>query len=428
MLGKYRHRDFLTNGTGTNDSSIALRGGLNKDRLGSEKTGYTRIEDPFIPFITIDVDFTYSPFFGDMQKIINLLPSQYASYLESKLQNKYRSIVNGEDVNGIQLEPCKYNLDANYMVTTINGDMLSAAEWLYMKLCGVPSLDSNVDVADTNTPTVESDTAKYDEEADDYDQQLNDKLKQMVYVDNVDDADTLNEEIDDLEEAKSQASDNKQAVADSNISVSMPTSQVSFNDISSDYANIEDSRVADFIRSCKMFYELIKNHSYMISAVQLGDFIKEYYNNENNSLSMKLTMKFTETVDMKATRMMHGFMNALYDAAYMRAFIPENLRKFNMTVYIHDARSFLNNNPAGKMLSQLTNSNEVTAINSIAAEHTSTLALCLMGCKFTDYSSSIGDITISNITAGSSQDTVSVSIEADQTSIYMKDIHDLAFK
>ena len=424
MLGKYRHKDFLANGTRENDSCVALKGGLNEHRLGSEKTGYSRLDDPFIPFVTVDVDFTYSPFFGDMQKIMQLPPRDYSSYLESALAYKYKNTIDDSINNGIDLQPCPYNIDMNYLVPCVNGCILTAAEWLYMKLCGVPSIDTYVETSDLNAPPVEADSDEYDAEIAFYNDMINTKLQELAGSSNPWEAEILRNEIADLEDARNQAINNQRVAADSKITVT-PTEQPLFHDNSSDYANIEDTRVADFMRSCKMFYELIKNHAYMISSIDLGDIITTYYIDENNYLNVKFNMRLNETVDMKTSRMMHGFMNAIYDTTYMREFIPLNLQKFNMTIYIHDARSFFNDTPAGRMLLRSKASNAISAINSLAAEHTSVMAICLMGCRFASYTNNFNNINLAGVSSPSSQDVIDVTIEADQCTIYMTDIHDL---
>ena len=96
-----------------------------------------------------------------------------------------------------------------------------------------------------------------------------------------------------------------------------------------------------------------------------------------------------------------------------------------MTIYIHDARSFLNNTPAGAMLRRVKNSNKISAINTLASEHTAVMAICLMGCKFVSYTNNFNSIALSGVTIPGSSDVIDVAIEADQCSIYMTDVHDL---
>lgn len=426
MLGKYRHKDFIANGSREYDSCVALKGGLNENRLGSDKTGYSRIDDPFIPFVTVDIDFTYSPLFGDMQKVINLMPKDYASYLESELLYKYNNIIDSADENaGLELQPCKYNLDMNYMVPAMKGGMLSAAEWLYMKLCGVPEATQYTESADLNAPALETKEDMYDDEIAFYNERIAERLQELANASDPFEAEELRAEIADLEESRMRAIENQQAAAENKITVTPTARPISYTDNSSDYANIEDTRVSDFIRSCKMFYEMIQNHAYMISSVDLGNILTTYYIDENVTTNVNFNMKFNETVDMKTTRMMHGFMSAMYDPTYVREFIPINLRKFNMTIYIHDARSFLNNTPAGAMLRRVKNSNKISAINTLASEHTAVMAICLMGCRFVSYTNNFNSIALSGVTVPGSSDVIDVAIEADQCSIYMTDMHDL---
>lgn len=426
MLGKYRHKDFIANGSREYDSCVALKGGLNENRLGSEKTGYSRIDDPFIPFVTVDIDFTYSPLFGDMQRVINLMPRDYASYLESELSYKYNSIVDGTDENaGLEMQPCKYNLDMNYMVPVMKGGMLSAAEWLYLKLCGVPAAAQYTESSDLNAPALETEEDMYDDEIAFYNELIAERLQELANARDPFEAEALRAEIADLEESRMRAIENQQVAAESKITVTPTAQPTSYADNSSDYANIEDTRVSEFIRSCKMFYEMIQNHAYMISSVDLGDILTTYYTDERNALDVKFNMKFNETVDMKTSRMMHGFMNAMYDTTYMREFIPINLRKFNMTIYIHDARSFLNNTPAGAMLRRAKNFNEISAINTLASEHTAVMAICLMGCQFVSCTNNFNSIMLSGAAIPGSSDVIDVAIKADMCAIYMTDVHDL---
>ena len=423
MLGKYRRRDFTAGGNREFDSCIAIKGGLNEHRLGSANTGYSRLEDPFIPFITIDVDFTYSAFFGDMQKIINVPPREYAAYLDSCLVSKYKAMMDASENNkGIELTANKYNLDMNYLEPTASGISLSATEWLYMKLCGVPSIDGYTDTSDLNAPAAETDTDKYDDEVEAINEKIKDLLNMLSAATDPYEAENIRYRIADLEEERARALDNKQQVEDSAITLT-PTTQPTFNSV--EITGIEDARVSDFIRSCKMFYEMVTKHSYMITSIDLGDIITTYYQDENNFVNVKFNMRLGETVDMKASRMMHGFMNAVYDTTYMREFIPMNLRKFNMTLYIHDARSFLNNTPAGAMLRRAKNNNIISQINSLAAEHTATMAICLMGCRFVNYINNFNSIQLSGPSVGPSQDVIDITMEADMASIYMTDIHDL---
>lgn len=425
MLGKYRQIDFVTNGTGEPDSYIAIKGGLNEHRLGSANTGYSRLDDPFIPFVTVDIDFDTSPFFGNMMRLINIPPREYRPYLESLLSSRYQVYVNEsvDTSNGITLSPCAYNLDMGYMMPNITGGNISAAEWLYMKLYGVPSLDEQIDTSDLNAPAAEPQMDNYDEDIE----RINDEIRQLQNMLNgadFYDTEKIKEQIADLEEARANQIYAQNIAAASAIKVTPtdnPTIAVSQSN------DILDNRLNDFIRSCKMFYELIRNHAYMITSIDLGDILTAYYQNDNNMLNGAFNLRFGETVDLKTSRMMHGFMNAMYDSIYMREFIPGNLRSFNMTIYIHDARSFFNNTPAGQMLLRAKDNNKLSQINALAAEHTATIAICLMGCKFVSYTNNFNSITMAGPAVGPSQDVIDVSISFDMCKVYMTDIHDLTY-
>ena len=71
------------------------------------------------------------------------------------------------------------------------------------------------------------------------------------------------------------------------------------------------------------------------------------------------------------------------------------------------------------------NFNKISAINTLASEHTAVMAICLMGCKFVSYTNNFNSIMLSGVNVPGSSDVIDVAIEADQCSIYMADVHDL---
>lgn len=430
MLGKYRRIGFHANGTRVLDSGIATRGGINEDNFGSQHTGYSRLDDPLIPAVTVDVDFSSSPFFGNVETLINISPNDYASHIEASLYAKYQAMMNASDVeSAIMVTPNAYNIDMNYMEPTTAGGNISAVEWLYLKLCGVPEMTPTQETSDVNTPAAEPGVEIYNEAIIGMDSYIRRLKTELSATTDVDKAEDIRTKIQDAESARAEAVATRDEVESSQLEFT-PTEMPNTSSSPSPSTIISDTRVSNFIRSCNMFYEMVANHAYMISSVDISDILDGYYINENNAANVNIKLRLGETVDMKMTRMMHGFFDAIYDATYQREFIPDNLRKFNMTLYIHDARSFFNNTASGAMLSRILDNpkNEFNNINRLAAEHTSTMAICLMGCKFTSFiPESFNSINMTSV-APTSQESVSIGVDVDQVGITMVDAHDLIYK
>ena len=74
----------------------------------------------------------------------------------------------------------------------------------------------------------------------------------------------------------------------------------------------------------------------------------------------KLTIECLESIDLRVTALMDLYRKACYDWKHRREVVPENLRKFRVSVYVYEARSI--NNP-----------NSIATVNAIVKF----IALCL---------------------------------------------------
>lgn len=147
------------------------------------------------------------------------------------------------------------------------------------------------------------------------------------------------------------------------------------------------------------FYQTIKNindnRQYVITSVEgMQDIFNAAYN-LSGEMKNELTLKLLEDVKMTITRMLMSYNEAVMDTKYKREKIPSNLRKFNMSLFVYDFRSFRNNRSMiGKSLIDFMNKTTDRRANingvdedfndyvlKLLSEHISVVEVYLTGCK-----------------------------------------------
>lgn len=110
---------------------------------------------------------------------------------------------------------------------------------------------------------------------------------------------------------------------------------------SKDYAPLS---VMNMLRFNKGFRKLVEKTPYVFQSVEgLDSVYTEYFNIENplrNSGENIITINCLESLDLKVSGLFNRYLNAAYDRKYKRERIPQNLRKFDISIFVHDIRNY----------------------------------------------------------------------------------------
>ena len=110
---------------------------------------------------------------------------------------------------------------------------------------------------------------------------------------------------------------------------------------SKDYAPLS---VMNMLRFNKGFKKLVEKTPYVFQSVEgLESVYSEYFNIENplrNSGDNIITVNCLESIDLKVSGLFNRYLNATYDRKYKRERVPQNLRKFDMSIFVHDIRNY----------------------------------------------------------------------------------------
>lgn len=438
LYGGYRFPNAYTSAGITSEDK--KRGAIPKlinidNYWGAQGMGYSRHEDPLMLGFTIEFDFVSSPLFLYTREMHRMTPRECCMFLNDVATyndaSRTYSVNELSDIKWSQYAEAAQYYDINFLDS---GNMCSAAEYIYLNTHGPQPIQqtSNWDGISDVDPDIIIEAKANEIDARIRDYKIKYELETGVTLETQQPIPTMpNESVAglkaNLQEIKNNPSGDKitdmqrrvvagmQAANEISNSVNFLADQAKElrdmikgkktnppkpdpGPLAKDDFEIDPS-LWNLINANKMMFEISNNHPYMFQSISgVDELIKNYYNNEKGSFGSGedavITINCLESVDFKIAKMLHMYKDSIWDSNYMRSRIPDNLRKFNCRILIHDLRSFDNyltmtGHILDKMHKKLHDSRytqgSTHSLSSMfaAAEHMGCFEIVLLGCEFT---------------------------------------------
>jgi len=118
-------------------------------------------------------------------------------------------------------------------------------------------------------------------------------------------------------------------------------------------------------------YKLQEKTPWFFQSISgLGELYKIDKSNSYRTKDKSLTISCLESIDMRMSFLADLYRNFTYDMEMMKEILPENLRTFNMNIYVLEFRRF--NTTYGKIANYLRNTNPINKKSKSVSDYYST--------------------------------------------------------